>query len=82
MSNSLPAAAIDYAVLTAGSFNILVEAVAEDDEHLLSLLTDPIRPIGGGRSMETFVYLRLAKQAHTLGAHARREPQLGGVDRG
>lgn len=59
--------AIDYVVLTAGSFDILVEVVAEDDEHLLSLLNDTIRSIPGVRSTETFVYLRLAKQTYTWG---------------
>lgn len=59
--------AIDYVVLTAGSFDILVEVVAEDDEQLLSLLNDTIRAIPGVRSTETFVYLRLAKQTYTWG---------------
>ncbi len=59
--------AIDYVVLTAGSFDILVEVVAEDDEQLLSLLNDTIRATPGVRSTETFVYLRLAKQTYTWG---------------
>lgn len=59
--------AIDYVVLTAGSFDILIEVVAEDDEQLLSLLNDTIRAIPGVRSTETFVYLRLAKQTYTWG---------------
>lgn len=61
-------AAIDYVVLTAGSFDILVEVVAEDDEQLLSLLNDTIRAVPGVRSTETFLYLRLAKQTYTWGA--------------
>lgn len=60
-------AAIDYVVLTAGSFDILVEVVAEDDEQLLSLLNDTIRAVPGVRSTETFLYLRLAKQTYTWG---------------
>ena len=60
-------AAIDYVVLTAGRFDILVEVVAEDDEQLLSLLNDTIRAVPGVRSTETFVYLRLAKQTYTWG---------------
>ncbi len=27
---------VDYVVVTAGSFDLLAEVVAEDDEHLLS----------------------------------------------
>ncbi len=60
-------AAIDYVVLTAGSFDVLVEVVAEDDEQLLALLNDVIRAIPGVRSTETFVYLRLAKQTYSWG---------------
>lgn len=68
VSDALVAVAeIDYVVLTAGSFDILVEVVAEDDEQLLSLLNATIRSIPGVRSTETFVYLRLAKQTYSWG---------------
>ena len=33
---------VDYVVTTAGSFDLLVEVVCEDDAHLLSLLTERI----------------------------------------
>ena len=36
---------VDYVVVTAGSFDLLVEIVCEDDEHLLALLNDAIRAI-------------------------------------
>lgn len=58
---------VDYVVITAGSFDILVEVVCEDDEQLLSLLNQRIRIIDGVRSTESFVYLKLAKQTHTWG---------------
>jgi len=58
---------IDYVVICAGSFDLLVECVCEDDEHLLTLLSDAIRAIPGVRATETFVYLRLAKQTYTWG---------------
>jgi Lrp/AsnC family transcriptional regulator for asnA, asnC and gidA len=58
---------VDYAVVTAGSFDILVEVVCEDDDHLLDLLNSRIRTIPGVRSTESFVYLRLAKQTYTWG---------------
>ena len=60
--------AVDYVVITAGSFDLLVEVVCNDDEHLLGLLNDDIRSIRGVRDTETFVYLRLAKQTYTWGA--------------
>jgi len=58
---------VDYVVITAGSFDILLEVVCEDDEHLLSLLNDSIRSVPGVRDTATFVYLRLAKQTYTWG---------------
>jgi Lrp/AsnC family transcriptional regulator for asnA, asnC and gidA len=58
---------VDYVVITAGSFDILVEVVCEDDEHLLSLLNERIRTIDGVRSTESFLYLKLSKQTYTWG---------------
>jgi Lrp/AsnC family transcriptional regulator for asnA, asnC and gidA len=58
---------IDYVVFTSGSFDLLFEAVCEDDEHLLALLNDKVRSIGGVRSTETFTYLRLHKQTYSWG---------------
>ena len=60
-------AEVDYVVVTAGSFDVLVEVVCEDDEHLLSLLNATIRALPGVRSTETFVYLRLHKQLYNWG---------------
>jgi len=59
---------VDYVVVTAGSFDLLVEVVCNDDEHLLALLNNSIRSIPGVRDSETFVYLKLAKQTYTWGA--------------
>jgi Lrp/AsnC family transcriptional regulator, regulator for asnA, asnC and gidA len=58
---------VDYVVLTAGSFDLLVEVVAEDDEHLLSLLNDHIRALPGVRETESLVYLRLVKETYAWG---------------
>lgn len=60
---------VDYVVVTAGSFDILAEVVCGDDNHLLHLLNEQIRAIEGVRSTESFVYLKLAKQTYTWGAH-------------
>jgi Lrp/AsnC family transcriptional regulator for asnA, asnC and gidA len=59
---------VDYVVLTAGSFDLILEIVAEDDEHLLSLINDHIRILPQVRETEMFVYLRLVKQTYTWGA--------------
>jgi Lrp/AsnC family transcriptional regulator for asnA, asnC and gidA len=58
---------VDYVVISAGSLDLLVEVVCEDDEHLFALLNDKIRSIAGVRATETFVYLRLRKQTYTWG---------------
>lgn len=60
-------AAVDYVVLTAGSFDILVEVVCENDEDLIMLLNTQIRAITGVQSTETFVYLKLLKQFYNWG---------------
>jgi len=59
--------AVDYVVLTAGSFDILVEIVCEDDDELLELLNSHIRNLEGVISAETFVYLKLHKQFYNWG---------------
>lgn len=60
-------ASVDYVVLTAGSFDLLVEVVCEDDEELITLLNSQIRTLDGVISTETFVYLRLHKQLYNWG---------------
>ncbi|HEY0259229.1 MAG TPA: Lrp/AsnC family transcriptional regulator [Lacisediminihabitans sp.] len=59
--------AVDYVVLTAGSFDILAEVVCESDEDLIQLLNREIRGIPGVQSTETFVYLKLQKQFYNWG---------------
>jgi Lrp/AsnC family transcriptional regulator for asnA, asnC and gidA len=59
-------AEIDYVVVTAGSFDILVELVCESDEQLLALL-GRIRAVPTVTSTESFVYLKLWKQTYSWG---------------
>ncbi len=59
--------AIDYVVLTAGSFDMIVEVVCEDDNDLLDLLNTQIRALPGVTSTEALVYLRLVKQQYNWG---------------
>ena len=58
---------IDYVVITAGSFDVLVEVVCEDDDHLLDLVSRRIRCVPGVRETESFVYLKLRKQLYNWG---------------
>jgi Lrp/AsnC family transcriptional regulator for asnA, asnC and gidA len=58
---------VDYVVITAGTFDVLVEVVCEDNEGLLDFLTGKLRAVDGVRETETFVYLRMVKQTYHWG---------------
>ena len=57
---------IEYVVITGGSFDLLVEAVCEDDDHLLEILSQ-VRRVPSVTSTEAFVYLKLCKQTYSWG---------------
>ena len=58
----------EYVVITAGSFDIMVEVMAVDEADLLHI-TNQIRTIPGVRSTESFMLLHIAKQTFNWGAH-------------
>ncbi len=58
---------VDYVVITAGTYDILVEVVCESDDHLLELLSARLRTIPNIESTETFMYLKLHKQTYSWG---------------
>ena len=58
---------VDYVVITAGTYDILIETVCEDNEGLLRFLDERLRTIDGVRDTETFVYLRMVKQSYQWG---------------
>ncbi|HEY5091788.1 MAG TPA: Lrp/AsnC family transcriptional regulator [Acidimicrobiales bacterium] len=57
----------NYVVMTAGSFDIIAEVIAVDDDALVHLLNDSIRSIPGVTEVETFLYLKLSKQTYVWG---------------
>ncbi len=57
---------IDYVVIIAGSFDLLIEVVCEDDDQLLEILSR-VRTIPSVTATETFVYLKLRKQTYSWG---------------
>ncbi|MDM4722593.1 Lrp/AsnC family transcriptional regulator [Micromonospora sp. WMMA1363] len=59
-------AEVDYVVITAGSFDLLIEVVCRNDDHLLEIL-QRLRTVEGVLSTEAFVYLKLRKQTYTWG---------------
>jgi len=58
---------VDYVVITAGTYDLLIETVCEDNDALLRFLTERLRSIDGVRETETFVYLRMVKQTYQWG---------------
>jgi Lrp/AsnC family transcriptional regulator for asnA, asnC and gidA len=58
---------VSYLVMTAGSYDLLVEVVCEDNDELLRFLTHQLRQVDGVREAETFVYLRVVKQVSARG---------------
>lgn len=58
---------VDYVVITAGTYDLLIETVCEDNEALLKFLTEKLRALDGVRETETFVYLRMVKQTYQWG---------------
>ena len=57
---------IDYVVITAGSFDLLIEVVCEDDDRLLEIISQ-VRTIPSVTSTEMFMYLKLRKQTYSWG---------------
>ncbi len=58
---------VDYVVITAGTYDVLIEVVCEDNAALLDFLAQRLRAIEGVRDTETFVYLRMVKQTYQWG---------------
>lgn len=57
---------VSYTVVTAGSFDILIEVVCTDDDELLDLLRR-IRSLEQVTSTETMLYLKLWDQKYNWG---------------
>ena len=59
--------AAEYVVFTAGRFDLMVELMCEDDEHLLHTIHESVRTIPGVHSTEAFMYLKVAKESYQWG---------------
>jgi Lrp/AsnC family transcriptional regulator for asnA, asnC and gidA len=55
-----------YVVMTAGRFDLLVEVLCADNDHLLEVIND-LRALNGVSSVEALTYLRLTKQTYAWG---------------
>ena len=57
---------VTYVVLTTGRFDLLVEVLCTDNDHLLHLIGE-LRDLDGVSALESFTYLRLTKQTYAWG---------------
>ena len=64
--------AVEYVVVTAGSFDLIVEVVCEAEDELLAVINDRIRAIDEVRETETFMHLHTEKNVF---AWVRRLPR-------
>ena len=53
-----------YLVLVTGSYDLCIEVVCRDNEHLIDFLTKKLHGIEGVKDTETFLYLRIAKEIY------------------
>jgi Lrp/AsnC family transcriptional regulator for asnA, asnC and gidA len=60
-------AEVDYCVLTSGRYDLQLEVVCRDNEHLLTIVNDRIRTVDGVREVETSICLRVHKQTYNYG---------------
>lgn len=58
---------VDYCVLTSGRYDLQLEVVCRDNEHLLTVINDRIRTVPGVRDTETSICLRVHKQTYNYG---------------
>jgi Lrp/AsnC family transcriptional regulator for asnA, asnC and gidA len=58
---------VDYLVTTAGRFDLLVEVICEQVDELERLLNERLRRLPGVRSIESFLFLELNKEAYDFG---------------
>jgi Lrp/AsnC family transcriptional regulator, regulator for asnA, asnC and gidA len=63
---------IEYVVVTAGSFDLIVEVVCTDEAELLAVINDQIRAIDGVRETETFMHLHTEKNVFAWGQRLPR----------
>jgi len=63
--------AIEYVVITAGAYDVIVEVVCGTEEELLGVINDEIRSIDGVRDIEMFMHLRTEKNVFAWGRRLR-----------
>jgi Lrp/AsnC family transcriptional regulator for asnA, asnC and gidA len=59
---------VSYLVMVSGSFDLLVEVLCEDTDHLAKFLSDKLLRIEGVQRTESFYILRTYKLSYRWGA--------------
>ena len=60
-----------YLVLVTGSYDLIVEVVCRDKNHLMDFLMEKFHAVEGVRDTETFIYLRIVKESYDWGESIR-----------
>ena len=55
---------VSYLVMTSGEYDLIVEVLCRDREHLASFLNDKLRQVEGVQRTQTFMILRTFKMAY------------------
>src|SRR5258707_11563722 len=63
---------VDYVVITAGSYDLLIQTVCEDNGAPLAFLAERLRTIDGVRDTEAFGHPRLVQHAYPYRARCPR----------
>ncbi len=59
--------AVDYLVITAGRYDIIVEVFSADPDEFLTIINSQIRPVAGIKNLEILTYMDLVKQTYNWG---------------
>jgi Lrp/AsnC family transcriptional regulator for asnA, asnC and gidA len=55
---------VDYVAICAGSYDLLLEVICRDSEHLLEVLNGSIRQVQGVNEVDTLTTLRVSKDSY------------------
>jgi Lrp/AsnC family transcriptional regulator for asnA, asnC and gidA len=72
---------VAYVGLLTGSFDIMIETMLRDDEHLLQFITEELQQLEGIESSETWTVLRTKKFNYAWESEAVRLPEQPALPR-
>ena len=67
---------VSYLVMTSGTFDLLIEVLCDDTEHLARFLNDRLLQVEGVQRTETFYILRTYKLSYRWGMPEDLEEEL------